>query len=260
MAEFVQVDPHRLYELAVKDYARNYFICHTLDKNQPYASAFGWFENQEPIIGIFLRQTGLIQIAIADYEKAYAHRADISRQIEAMSFDEISFFESYAAIFESSDAFDVISKGANIAYCTKDSYNDVLGDESLFFKWINKDELEPVVALYQKVFKSFASEDAMKVKLLKGRGRALGGYIGNKLISVAQTDYEDTNSALIVGVATDPKYQGKGYGEQTLRKLMQPLLQENKKLTLQYDSSIAGQLYKKLGFINYDRVIRLRRR
>ena len=260
MAEFIQVDPHRLYDLAIKDYSRNYFICHTLDKNQPYASAFGWFENQEPIIGIFLRQTGLMQIAIADFEKAYAHKSEIISRIEAMTFDEISFFESYAAIFERNYGFDTISKGANIAYCTKDSYNGVLGEESLFFKGICSDELEPVVALYQKVFKSFASEKSMKDKLLKGRGRALGGYIGNTLISVAQTDYEDTNGALIVGVATDPEHQGKGYGEQTLRKLIEPLFQEDKKLTLQYDSPIAGQLYKKLGFINYDRVIRLRRR
>lgn len=260
MAEFIQVDPHRLYELALKDYSRNYFICHTLDKNQPYASAYGWIENQEPIIGIFIRQTGLMQIAIDDFDKAYTHQSEIISQINALSFEEISFFESYSALFESTNTFDVISKGAYIAYCTKDSYNDVLGEESLFFKWINSDELEPVVALYRKVFQSFASESAMRDKLLKGRGRALGGYIGNTLISVAQTDYEDTKGALIVGVATDPEHQGKGYGEQTLRKLIQPMLQEDKKLTLQYDSPIAGQLYKKLGFIDYDRVIRLRRR
>ncbi|OJV63159.1 MAG: hypothetical protein BGO41_10705 [Clostridiales bacterium 38-18] len=260
MSEFIQVDPHQLYELAVKDYSRNYFICHTLDKNQPYVSAFGRFEYKEPIVGIFLRKTGLLQIAVADFEKVMEHKSEIINHILAMEFEEISTFESYSALFRENEAFDLISKGAHIAYCTKDSYNDVLGEETLFFKWINSTELESVVALYRKVFKSFASEGSMKDKLLKGRGRALGGYLDNQLIAVAQTDYEDPKGALIVGVATDPEHQGKGYGEQILRKLMQPLLQEDKRLTLQYDSPIAGQLYKKLGFIDYDRVIRLRRR
>lgn len=81
----------------------------------------------------------------------------------------------------------------------------------------------------------------MKEKLLSKRG--LGIYLED-MKAVGQSDFEN----LIVGVATRPDLQGRGYGYQVMHALVQVLFKDHDRLYLQYDDPVAKKLYVKLGF------------
>lgn len=68
------------------------------------------------------------------------------------------------------------------------------------------------------------------------------------LLSVSQTTAENSQSAMIVGVATSKEARGKGYMTQCLSKLSYDLLSEGKKLCLFYDNPKAGEVYHKIGY------------
>jgi predicted GNAT family acetyltransferase len=78
------------------------------------------------------------------------------------------------------------------------------------------------------------------------------------MVSVAQTDFENSDFALIVGVATDPKHQGKGYGRSLMESLCKALADEGKTLYLQYDSPVAGSLYESMGFETVEQIMHIK--
>ena len=120
-------------------------------------------------------------------------------------------------------------------------------------------DVPEILKIYQSVFDSFAAGPYMAEKLAQGRGRAFGIKHEDELIAVAQSDYESDQFALIVGVATLKEYQGKSIGRACFQFLCSELVKEGKTLHLQYDSPIAGELYKSTGFINYERVFHVSR-
>nr|WP_091497944.1 GNAT family N-acetyltransferase [Amphibacillus marinus] len=68
------------------------------------------------------------------------------------------------------------------------------------------------------------------------------------VISSASTAAENSQSAMIVAVATASAYMGKGLATQCLSRLIADLHHEGKELCLFYDNPAAGKIYKKLGF------------
>jgi len=91
-------------------------------------------------------------------------------------------------------------------------------------------------------------------KLKTNSGRAY--YIENSkgdIISVAQTTAENSQSAMIVGVATKPGYRRKGLVSKCMSKLCKNYLKEGKTLCLFYDNPEAGKIYKKIGFKEIDK-------
>ena len=120
---------------------------------------------------------------------------------------------------------------------------------------LGTEDLGRVVEIYLEVFKSFASEEVMEEKLRTGRGRAYGLFEEERLVSVVQTDFEQEDSALIVGVATRLNQQGKGFGTRLMSHVIRILQSEGKKIYLEYENPEAGGLYRKLGFIQFDTVM-----
>lgn len=116
-------------------------------------------------------------------------------------------------------------------------------------------DLGQVVEIYLEVFKSFASEEVMEDKLKSGRGRAFGLWEGERLVSVVQTDFEQEDSALIVGVATRINQQKLGHGTKLLSYAIKHLQEEGKTLYLEYESPEAGNLYRRLGFREFETII-----
>jgi predicted GNAT family acetyltransferase len=91
-------------------------------------------------------------------------------------------------------------------------------------------------------------------KIKTNSGRAY--YIENdkgKIISVAQSTAENSQSAMIVGVATRPGYRRKGLVSKCMSKLCKDYLNEGKTLCLFYDNPEAGNIYKKIGFKEIDK-------
>jgi predicted GNAT family acetyltransferase len=73
----------------------------------------------------------------------------------------------------------------------------------------------------------------------------------NKIVSTVAVTAETTKNAMVVAVATDKDYRGKGYASLLLLKLMDIYINQKKKqLCLFYDNPSAGKIYLKLGFEN----------
>ncbi|MBH0231126.1 GNAT family N-acetyltransferase [Halobacillus yeomjeoni] len=70
----------------------------------------------------------------------------------------------------------------------------------------------------------------------------------NTILSSAATTAENSMSAMIVGVCTDPDHTKRGYASLVMTRLCRELLNEGKMLCLFYDNPAAGKIYKRLGF------------
>lgn len=71
--------------------------------------------------------------------------------------------------------------------------------------------------------------------------------IDNVMVSSVATIREGDKSAIIIGVYTNPKYRGKGYGTEVLTGLFNKLLSEGKYPYLFYNNPVARSVYKNLG-------------
>lgn len=119
---------------------------------------------------------------------------------------------------------------------------------------INLEDLDKVIEVYKKAFNSFASKDVLKERIGRKRGRGFGIFVDEKLVSVSFTDFETKKESLIVGVATLPEFRNRGYGTELVKYLSNILQNENKEIYLEYNSQVAGNIYKKLGFNVVDSV------
>lgn len=117
-------------------------------------------------------------------------------------------------------------------------------------------DLPEVVEIYKTVFKGFSSLDYMEEKLLSTRGRGVVLKIDGRIVSVAQTDFESRNQAVIVGVATRPEGQGKGYAFACMMHLCRKLVNEGKTMGLLYERDV---IYGRLGFKPIDQLFRMER-
>lgn len=71
----------------------------------------------------------------------------------------------------------------------------------------------------------------------------------NRIISTVATTAETKTNAMVVSVATDPKYRQQGLASKLLVDLMERyLIDKNKSLCLFYDNPEAGRIYHRLGF------------
>lgn len=73
------------------------------------------------------------------------------------------------------------------------------------------------------------------------------------IISTAATTAETTTSAMVVGVATSFHHRNKGLASKLMTSLMEQYFNKNKYLCLFYDNPAAGNIYKRLGFVNIDK-------
>jgi hypothetical protein len=93
-----------------------------------------------------------------------------------------------------------------------------------------------------------------------GRTYYLEGETG-EIISMAQTTAENSQSAMVVGVATHPDYRKRGLMSRCLSNLCRELIEEEKILCLFYDNPKAGAVYHRLGFQTIDQwMMRLNKR
>jgi predicted GNAT family acetyltransferase len=94
------------------------------------------------------------------------------------------------------------------------------------------------------------SVENKRVSLEKGLARACFIKENGVIISSASSTAENSQSAMIVGVGTLPKYQKNGLASYCMSKLCEELLAEGKMLCLFYDNPTAGSIYKRMGFVD----------
>lgn len=119
-------------------------------------------------------------------------------------------------------------------------------------------KLEDVMKIYelQSILngkKDLNSLERLQNKFIHKDGR--GYHIindKNEAISSAETTAENSYSAMIVAVCTNPSCRMNGYATAVVSKLCKDLLLEGKTLCLFYDNPAAGKIYKNLGFEEID--------
>ena len=89
----------------------------------------------------------------------------------------------------------------------------------------------------------------MKDEMIQGSKAAVGGYLNGRMISTASTSAENSESAMIVGVATAREFRGKGYASAVVSALCRDCFARGKKyICLFYSNPVAGRIYNRTGF------------
>lgn len=260
--KFESCEAEALYDFLILDPARHYFMCHTMDAHKSFRGAWRLMDQKHIQIAVFLRHTGLIQVAIAPRLNWKAYKDAFIELLEAINWQQAMVIETVKQQISGNFEGLEVSEGAKIMMCTPERFQQIEETsraDTFEIRPLDESDLDEVVMIYQEVFTGFASRTYMADKLQKRKGRAYGGFINGQLIAVAQSDYESHQHALIVGVATVKSFQRKGYGKRIFKYLCEMLVSEGKVLYLQYDSVIAGEMYKHFGFIKLDQIYHIRR-
>lgn len=245
------IDYEKVLKFIRKDNARNYFIRLGLESEKPvFEDIYAQIDGEGNMrAAMFRRKSGNLQF-YADGAFEVEGFTEIMRKLD---FNTLISPSSFCDKFADKQLFSDVRDGAIIAELRDfkrqygfGTFHDV--------KPLSMNDLDQVEALYKKVFPSFSSIDVMRQKLDVNRGRGVCIKRDGKIIAVAQSEFEETKSALIVGVATDPEYQKQGLASQCLEMLCKELLAEGKRLYLQYDNEDAGRIYGRLGFLPIDQV------
>ncbi len=199
---------------------------------------------------LFLRKTGVLQF----YSQGNFDLQGFIKLIETLDYNSLIGAKSQCDQFLGKGIFARIEEGAYLSKLDKENKIE-LSDNKYNIRSITTDDLDEIIKVYKTVFKSFTPKEAMEKKLRDGRGRGVCIEVDGKIRSIAQSDFETDDSAVIVGVATDKDYQGKGLGTSCLAFLSHILQEEGKDLYLQYNNLEAEGIYERLGFKKIDRVI-----
>ena len=237
---------NEMLQLLKKDVARNYFILLTLlSKIESYDRIYGEWDEKELIAILLQRKSKTLQF----YTKGLFDIDGFVDIISKLKYKSMISPSSYCDKFLNKGIF---STYVEASYISKLSVNTLYkSNPHPEVTKLKLEDLGKAVELYAKVFNSHASRDIMERKILSSRGRGFCIKQGEDIISIAQTDFEGNGSALIVGVATDPIFQGKGLATKCLETLITEL---NRDLYLLYNNEEAGKLYEKLGFKVIDQV------
>lgn len=253
---FIKARAETLYDFVKEDTTRNYFICYTLNHQNPYQDVWTYSEDHEIKVAVFLRKTGNIQVAYQEGFDLKCCKNHMENLLMSIDWKQAIVHTEVMQLLLDMCFETTIREGAWIARCTPENWHSkaVELESSYQLSELSSDDMDEIVSIYRDVFEHFAADRYMTEKLNCRRGRAVGVKWNNQLVSVAQTDYESESSALIVGVATKKIFQGKSIGRVCFQSLCEALVREGKTLYLQYDSPVAGKLYHSTGFENYERV------
>lgn len=242
-----------LRALIYADPARNYFICMAAEEGMRAYRAIYVLKYQKRLaLGLFYRKSGNLQVAIDRelfklYKGASTHLRSLEEKLSQIPFKEMIVPESTFAHLAAFMGETTERQGAKLFKLKGDSEGQIKLDEVVP---ILAESLYEVDALYKRVFSGSASLAYMESKLISGRGIARGIWKDGKLVSVAQTDFDNR---IIVGVATAPEYQGRGFAKACVKAILADA--GGGDIYLQADDLRAIGLYKSLGFEAFDTVL-----
>lgn len=139
--------------------------------------------------------------------------------------------------------------------CAEDSFS---GPEGLAVRRLEKEDVPEAIDLltdiqeFRRTYKKEEREEQirrMAEEMAQGSKAAVGGFLDERLVTVASTSAENSESAMIVGVATASDCRGKGYASAVVSALCRDCFARGKKyLCLFYDNPVAGRIYNRIGF------------
>ena len=84
-------------------------------------------------------------------------------------------------------------------------------------------------------------------RIKKTNDRTVYIEMNEEMVSSCATVMEDKNSAIVIGVVTNPKFRNMGYGTEVLIGLFEMLLKEGKSPYLFYNKPVARSVYQNIG-------------
>jgi len=119
-------------------------------------------------------------------------------------------------------------------------------------EFANENDAWKIVELFDRIpeFQGHNSVEEYAETLKDGSRKTTILKINDQIVSTASSTAETKDSAMIIGVATEPdnRYRRKGYASACVSKLVQDLNNRRKSACLFYDNPAAGSIYKKFGF------------
>ncbi len=113
-------------------------------------------------------------------------------------------------------------------------------------------ELLSDIEEFSRTFKKEEREEQkrrMEEEMARGGKAAMGGFLEGRLVTIASTSAENSESAMVVGVATAETCRGRGYASAVVSALCRDCFGRGKKyLCLFYDNPVAGKIYNRAGF------------
>ncbi|BES64294.1 GNAT family N-acetyltransferase [Gottschalkiaceae bacterium SANA] len=113
------------------------------------------------------------------------------------------------------------------------------------------DDIEGILTLRGTIQEFSQSKDGAKLmrhKMETKSGREVICKIDGKVVAGAATTAENSQSAMVVAVCTDPAYRKHGYASACVTKLAKDYVVLGKRLYLFYDNPNAGRIYNRIGF------------
>lgn len=250
MIQLISQDRYiELSRLLTGDSARCYFVRLGLVKPDTFRSVYAEFGEAGELKGLLcLRLSGVLQF----YAPGPYDVPGFAALMNALTWTYLISPQACCAPLIATGMFSKVDPMAWIARL------DALrgGDETTeTLEILTAADLPAVDALYDRVFDHHMPLAQVREKLAVGRGRGVVIRREGSIAAAAQSEFEEAENALIVGVATAQEYRRLGLAESCLRSLCRELLAEGKGLWLQYDNPEAGKLYEKLGFVVEDRVM-----
>jgi predicted GNAT family acetyltransferase len=245
-----------LRAMAMSDCTQNYFVCYTLEKS-PFAYKTIKFI-QEDQAAVCIRKSGNVQVVLDDKKVETRVYKDIVDYLETQEWNSVITSGVIKDLLMENGLKVDVRAGSYLSRCHVDSW--MASAVRYEVEPLAIQDLNEVVELYKCVFDGYAPLEYMKNKLETKRGRGYVFRVGGKIVSVAQSDFEKEDYALIVGVATHPDHRGEGFGKACFNRLGEELLEEGKSLYLIYENDVAGRMYHNFGFSDYDRNFHLERK
>lgn len=195
-----------------EDILRNYFILlGMVSSKQVYEKIYGQWKDQKLVGTLFKRKSGNLQF----YGEEGFDLEGFTKLISTIDYNSLIGPKSYCNEFLNQGIFSSYRGGAYLSELGKDSNIESIDNRNVHKLEI--EDLDRVVSLYQEVFSSFASLETMEEKLKSNRGRGVFIEEDGEILSLAQSEFEMDNGALIVGVATRPELQGQGLASKVLK-------------------------------------------
>lgn len=249
--KLTQADDTDVQALIMTNPAENLFLIGDIE-------AFGYSQSFQEVWGDFT-QDGQLRAILLRYEENYIPFAltdfDASGFAEVLNRDQnkpmlSGLKEITSKIIPHLKTDFTSTRELFYAKCTTTWNLPYTGLEKV--KLLTIDDIDRWVAFINGI-PEFADEAAANAASKKRSieqkvGRSYYLEQDGKMVSSASTTAENSKSAMVVAVATDNRYKGKGYATLCLAKLILDLVQEGKELCLFYDNPSAGSIYKKLGF------------
>ena len=253
--EINKSENHLIKKFIETDVGRNYFILLGLtSKKEIYDKIYAEYNGNDLKAVLLKRKSGTLQF----FAKGEFDQNGFVKLISTLDYNSLIGPKSYCDKFLNQGIFESKEDGAYISKLDRD-YRMKSFESKNTIRDIKIEDLDQIVELYKKVFKSFSPKEVMEEKLNNKRGRGICIERDGRIISLAQTDFETGEAAVIVGVATDPDYMRKGLATECLQALSSSLQNEKKDMYLQYDNVEAGKIYEKIGFRPIDQVMHYRR-